>query len=140
MKPQRYIIMIVALFCSANSYGESFSVTPISIEDYEKTKLKHPVQKEVTIEDHLRSQLEQNKASFYRIYNRELRKNPELSGEIEFDIIVTEDGQVHDVRIVRSSLNHDPLEAKLIARTKLMNFGKIESAVKITWPITFIAD
>ena len=123
---------------SINANEKSITVTPISVEDYKKENRELATRKEGPKEEYLQSLLVQNKSDFYKLYNRALRKNPNLKGKIVIELIITEDGEIYEARIVSSSLPDKKLEAKLIGRANLMRFGKIDSAVKVRRPLSFL--
>jgi len=74
-------------------------------------------------EQSMRKTMEQNKGAVFSIYNRALRKDPSLEGRVVVEIIIEPNGRVSSARIVSSELNDKALEAKLLARIKLINFG-----------------
>lgn len=82
--------------------------------------------------------MDKNKGSIYAVYNRELRRNPGLQGRVVLEITIAPSGQVTKVKIVSSELNDKKLEAKLVARIKLFNFGdKKVDTVTVTYPLEF---
>ena len=80
------------------------------------------------------------KAALYRIYNRELRKNPTLQGKVVLEITIAASGQVTDCKIVSSELNNPELERKLIARVKSFRFKSRPDVdtVVVKYPIDFL--
>lgn len=89
-------------------------------------------------DESLRLGIEKLKASFYALYNRELRKDPFLEGKVEIEFAVEPGGEVTFCRVVKSELKHKALEAKLCSRMKLANFGAENVARVITTvPFTF---
>lgn len=64
-----------------------------------------------------------NKSAIYGIYQRALRQNPLLEGRVVFRLTIAPTGEVTACSIVSSALNDPELEAKLIARIQLINFG-----------------
>ncbi|MEN8172138.1 MAG: AgmX/PglI C-terminal domain-containing protein, partial [Chloroflexota bacterium] len=63
------------------------------------------------------------KASLYRIYNRELRKDPTLLGKILIRLSIETDGSVSMCKMESTDLASAELVAKVIARVKRFNFG-----------------
>jgi len=63
------------------------------------------------------------KSSFDFIYNKALRKNPTLRGEVLFELIVAPSGKVIKCRILSSELNDPALERRLVIKMKSINFG-----------------
>ncbi|NIQ12138.1 MAG: AgmX/PglI C-terminal domain-containing protein, partial [Gammaproteobacteria bacterium] len=80
------------------------------------------------------------KAALYRIYNRELRKNPALRGKILMKITIEPDGSVSECKMESTDLASKALVAKIIERVKRFNFGPKEGVPKITilYPIDFL--
>lgn len=82
---------------------------------------------------------DRNKSALYRLYNRELRKDPTLQGKIVLKLTIAPSGQVTMCKVISSSLEAPVLERKIAQRVKLFNFGKKKvDAVTITYPIDFL--
>lgn len=77
-------------------------------------------------EEHMRKVMDKNKSAMFSIYNRALRKDPTLEGKVVFDMIIEPNGRISSAKIVSSDLNNPALEAKLLSRIKLINFGAQE--------------
>jgi outer membrane biosynthesis protein TonB/prefoldin subunit 5 len=80
------------------------------------------------------------KAALYRIYNRELRKDPTLRGKILLKISIETSGVVSLCKVESTDLKSPELVAKIVARIKRFNFGPKEGVAKITilYPIDFL--
>jgi hypothetical protein len=80
------------------------------------------------------------KAALYRIYNRELRKDPTLRGKILLRISIETSGAVSLCKVESTDLKSPELVAKIVARIKRFNFGPKEGVPKITilYPIDFL--
>jgi len=80
------------------------------------------------------------KAALYRIYNRELRKNPSLQGKVVLKLTIEPDGKVSSCSLESSDMDAPALEAKIVDRVKKFNFGPKENvpAVTILYPIDFL--
>ncbi len=80
------------------------------------------------------------KAAIYRIYQRELRKDPTLRGQMVFDITIKPDGTVSAVKVVSDDLGSSALSSKVVGRIKRFNFGPKEGVptVTIRYPIDFL--
>ncbi|MBT8113405.1 MAG: TonB family protein [Gammaproteobacteria bacterium] len=80
------------------------------------------------------------KAALYRIYNRELRKNPTLQGKVVLRLTIEPDGKVSDCKLESSDMDAPELGAKIVARVKKFNFGPKEGvpAITILYPIDFL--
>jgi outer membrane biosynthesis protein TonB len=82
--------------------------------------------------------IDKNKGSLFRIYNRELRSDPTLKGKVVLEITIAPSGKVMSVKLVSSELSSPKLERKLVARIKLIDFGRKEvETVTTTLPIDF---
>lgn len=80
------------------------------------------------------------KAALYRIYNRELRKNPTLQGKMVLRITIKPDGSVEACEVDSSDMDAPALDKKIAARVKKFNFGEKEGVPTITilYPIDFL--
>jgi len=80
------------------------------------------------------------KASFYRLYNRELRNDPTLSGQMVLRLTIEPDGSVSMCVLQSSDMNAPDLAAQVVARVKTINFGAKEGvqALTIVYPIDFL--
>lgn len=80
------------------------------------------------------------KASLYRIYNRELRKDPRLQGKMVLRLTIEPDGRVSLCKIESSDLPSDVLKEEVVARVKRFNFGPKADvpAITILYPIDFL--
>jgi uncharacterized membrane protein YgcG len=80
------------------------------------------------------------KASFYRLYNRELRNNPTLKGQMVLRLTIEPDGSVSMCALQSSDMNAPDLAAQVVSRVRTMNFGAKEGvqAVTIVYPIDFL--
>lgn len=76
--------------------------------------------------NNIRRTFDRQKSVLYALYNRQLRRNPSLSGEVLLEVVITPDGQVADCRVVRSELNNPVLEQKIVNRVRLFNFGQAD--------------
>jgi hypothetical protein len=80
------------------------------------------------------------KAALYRIYNRELRKDPTLRGKILLRMSIEPDGAVSMCKVESTDLASPELVAKIVERIKRFNFGPKEGVLKMTilYPIDFL--
>ena len=80
------------------------------------------------------------KASFYRLYNRELRNNPTLKGQMVLRLTIEPDGSVSMCALQSSDMDAPDLAAQVVSRVRTMNFGAKEGvqAVTIVYPIDFL--
>ena len=80
------------------------------------------------------------KAALYRIYNRELRKDPTLRGKMLLRISIESSGAVSLCIVESTDLASPELVAKIVERIKRFNFGPKEGVPKMTilYPIDFL--
>jgi hypothetical protein len=80
------------------------------------------------------------KAALYRIYNKELRKDPTLRGKMLLRISIETSGEVSMCMLESTDLASPELVAKIIERIKMFNFGPKEGVPKMTilYPIDFL--
>jgi hypothetical protein len=79
------------------------------------------------------------KASFYRLYNRELRNNPALKGQMVLRLTIEPDGSVSMCALQSTDMDAPDLATQVVSRVKTINFGAKEvPAVTIVYPIDFL--
>lgn len=80
------------------------------------------------------------KSALYRIYNRELRKNPTLQGKMVLRITILPNGKVSKASIESTDLDSTLLSKKMVERVKRFNFGakKDVPTITILYPIDFL--
>jgi TonB family protein len=80
------------------------------------------------------------KSALYRIYNRQLRKNPTLQGKMVLRLTILPDGKVSACTVESSDMNSTELDKKIAARVKKFNFGAKDGVPSITilYPIDFL--
>jgi len=79
------------------------------------------------------------KASFYRLYNRELRNNPALKGQMVLRLTIEPDGSVSMCVLQSTDMDASDLATQVVSRVRTINFGaKDVPAVTIVYPIDFL--
>jgi hypothetical protein len=80
------------------------------------------------------------KASLYRLYNRELRKNPTLRGQIILKLTIEPDGSVSFCIEQSSDMEAPALSQQVVERVSTFDFGAKEdiASVTIIYPIDFL--
>ena len=80
------------------------------------------------------------KASFYRLYNRELRNDPTLQGQMVLRLTIEPDGSVSMCVLQSSDMNAPDLASQVVNRVLTINFGAKEgvAALTIVYPIDFL--
>ena len=83
--------------------------------------------------------LDRYKASFYRLYNRELRNNPALKGQMVLCLTIEPDGSVSMCALQSTDMDAPDLATQVVGRVRTINFGaKDVPAVTIVYPIDFL--
>jgi hypothetical protein len=80
------------------------------------------------------------KASFYRLYNRELRNNPTLKGQMVLRLTIEPDGSVSMCALQSTDMDAPDLATQVVGRVRTINFGAKDGvpAVTIVYPIDFL--
>jgi outer membrane biosynthesis protein TonB len=80
------------------------------------------------------------KATLYRIYNTELRRDPTLRGKMLLRITIEPGGEVSACRVESTDLASPELVAQIVDRVRRFNFGPKDDVPKITilYPIDFL--
>jgi hypothetical protein len=80
------------------------------------------------------------KASFYRLYNRELRRDPTLRGEMVLRLTIEPDGSVSMCTLQSTDMDAENLAAQVLERVRAINFGAKDDvdALTIVYPIDFL--
>jgi outer membrane biosynthesis protein TonB len=80
------------------------------------------------------------KASLYRLYNRELRKDPTLRGQVILKLTIEPDGTVSFCILQASDMNAPALAQQVVERVIGFDFGAKEDIVAVTiiYPIDFL--
>jgi len=80
------------------------------------------------------------KASFYRLYNRELREDPTLRGQMVLRLTIEPDGSVSMCTMQSTDMKAPDLAAQVVERVRTINFGTKDGvqALTIVYPIDFL--
>ena len=79
------------------------------------------------------------KAALYRLYNKELRKDPTLKGQVVLRLTIEPDGSVSLCELKSTDMNAPELAAQVVERVKSFDFGaKAVPAITILYPIDFL--
>ena len=82
---------------------------------------------------------DRHKAALYRLYNRQLRQNPTLQGQMVLRIRIEPDGSVTLCELDGTDMNAPALAAQVLDRVRTFDFGaKDVPAVTILYPIDFL--
>lgn len=112
----------------------------IKTADDDKPPGKHASEKPVRSDEEIQVVFDRYKDALYRIYNRELRKNPLLKGKLVLQLTIDPDGKVSKCIIDSSDIDASELERKIVARVLKFNFGEKQSTSSLTilYPIDFL--
>lgn len=102
------------------SKAEAVNPSLVAMEEREFKRQKQPT---VRDQETVIRVLDGNKGRIYAIYNRALRKNPLLAGKLVLELTIEPSGKVSGCRVIASELHDEELEAKLVARIKMLEFG-----------------
>jgi hypothetical protein len=79
------------------------------------------------------------KASLYRLYNRELRNNPTLRGQMVLRLTIEPNGSVSFLELQSTDMNAPALVQQVLDRVRVFDFGaKDVAAITIVYPIDFL--
>jgi hypothetical protein len=79
------------------------------------------------------------KSALYRLYNKELRRDPTLKGQVLLKLTIEPDGSVSLCELKASDMNAPELTAMVVERVKGFDFGaKAVPAITILYPIDFL--
>jgi outer membrane biosynthesis protein TonB len=79
------------------------------------------------------------KASLYRLYNKELRRDPTLQGKMILRLTIEPNGSVSFCQLQSTDMNAPDLSAQVVDRVRTFDFGAKEvPAVTIVYPIDFL--
>lgn len=83
---------------------------------------------------------DRHKAALYRLYNRELRRDPTLQGQMVLRITIEPDGSVSLSEVQSSDMKAPKLAAQVAGRVKNFDFGAKDGipAITILYPIDFL--
>jgi len=79
------------------------------------------------------------KSALYRLYNKELRRDPTLKGQVIIKLTIEPDGSVSMCELKSTDMNAPDLTAQVVERVKGFDFGaKAVPAITILYPIDFL--
>jgi hypothetical protein len=79
------------------------------------------------------------KAALYRLYNRELRNDPSLRGQMVLKLTIEPSGAVSFLELQSSDMNAPALAAQVLERVRTFDFGAKDVApITIVYPIDFL--
>jgi hypothetical protein len=83
---------------------------------------------------------DRHKAALYRLYNRELRRDPTLQGQMVLRLTIEPDGRVSFCELKSTDMKAPQLSAQVVERVTTFDFGAKEGvpALTIVYPIDFL--
>jgi len=83
---------------------------------------------------------DRHKSALYRLYNRELRRNPTLQGQMVLRLTIDPDGTVSLCELNSTDMEAPNLAAQVVARVKTFDFGAKDGVPQVTilYPIDFL--
>ena len=80
------------------------------------------------------------KAAFYRLYNRELRNDPTLQGQMVLRLTIEPNGSVSMCMLQSTDMDAPDLATQVVSRVRTIDFGAKEGveALTIVYPIDFL--
>jgi hypothetical protein len=79
------------------------------------------------------------KSALYRLYNRELRKDPTLQGQMVLRLTIEPNGSVSFCQLSSTDMSAPDLVTQVVDRVKTFDFGAKEvPAITIVYPIDFL--
>jgi hypothetical protein len=83
---------------------------------------------------------DRHKSALYRLYNRELRRDPTLKGQMVLRLRIEPDGSVSLCEVQSTDMKAPQLSAQVAERVRTFDFGAKEgiAAVSILYPIDFL--
>jgi outer membrane biosynthesis protein TonB len=83
---------------------------------------------------------DRHKSALYRFYNRELRRDPTLQGQMVLRLTIEPDGSVSMCELKSTNMKAPNLTAQVVERVRRFDFGAKEEipAITIVYPIDFL--
>lgn len=91
-----------------------------------------------SIED-VRRVFDSNKGAIFAIYNRALRIDPTLQGQVVLELSIDPTGRVVECQVISSELTDQAVVAKIVSRIRMFDFGQRDVAITtISYPVHFL--
>ncbi len=89
--------------------------------------------------EEIRRVFDANKGAIFAIYNRSLRSNPALQGEVVLELVIDPAGRVVDCNVVASEIGDQTMIDKIVNRIRLFDFGNRDvKQTTIRYPVHFL--
>jgi hypothetical protein len=90
-------------------------------------------------DEEIQIEFDRHKAALYRLYNRELRRDPTLRGQMLLRMRIEPDGSVSLCEVQSTDMDAPRLSAQVADRVRTFDFGAKEvPAITILYPIDFL--
>jgi outer membrane biosynthesis protein TonB len=94
--------------------------------------------RERSIEE-IRRVFDANKGAIFAIYNRALRQDASLQGQVVLELKIDPTGRVLECRVVSSELSDESVVGKIVSRIRMFDFGRKDVGVTtLTYPVHFL--
>lgn len=108
-------------------------------EKSESADEHHGVDRRQRSIEEIRRVFDSNKGAIFSIYNRALRNDPTLQGQLVLELSIDANGRVVDCAVVSSELGDEAVVAKIVNRVRLFDFGPRDVATTtISYPVHFL--
>lgn len=89
--------------------------------------------------EEIRRVFDTNKGAIFAIYNRALRQDATLQGQVILELVIDPTGRVVDCKVVATDLADDAMVAKIVNRVRLFDFGERDVGITtISYPVHFL--
>lgn len=89
--------------------------------------------------EEIRRVFDTNKGAIFAIYNRTLRSNPALQGEVVLELVIDPNGRVVECKVVASEIEDQTMIDKIVNRIRLFDFGTRDvKTTTIRYPVHFL--
>jgi len=90
-------------------------------------------------DESIRRVMDANKGAIFAIYNRALRKNPLLEGQMVFEMVIDPAGNIVELQLLSSELADEGLTRKILSRIRMIPFGEKEvAATRVNYSFDFL--
>lgn len=87
----------------------------------------------------IREVFDRNKSALFSIYNRALRQDPGLEGEVVLKLVISGSGEVASVEVVESELGDPELAERIASRVRMFSFGEMDvPSREVRFPVDFL--
>ncbi len=89
--------------------------------------------------EEIRRVFDANKGAIFAIYNRALRQDPMLQGQVVLELVIDPTGRVLECKVISSEIADGDMVAKVVNRIRLFDFGKRDvGTTTISYPVHFL--